>query len=322
MEQLNKMIEMIKQHAINIYINHYDEYSDKCIINGGPFEIEKDTQDFEEIKTNLDIFFSNYSFYHSFEDVICSCGLHVGKKSLSYYLSGLSLIPVYVLNYMKEKGWIQSNDIEFLHLFFKHRITRISIENTNLFHILMNFFDPEIIINYVDEDKMTILDDVFSVNRFYCVLCENELNLFVNYLEKHHFNFATPNIGMYGEFNYLRDAIQFNFPSLIYRFMKFGLTIPTNTIKDYETKKIKTQNYLILLFCNALKEQQDIFDIECYRCNFIHTCQTIGFCISLGLFDITTTDSDGKTLRYYVNEKRQLGFSLLGEEYDTLTKTF
>ena len=313
MEQLNKLIKLIKQHAINIYINHYDEYSDKCIINGGPFEIEKDTQDFEEIKTNLDIFFSNYSLNYSFGNNKYSW---FEEESLLNYLSALRLIPVYILNYMKEKGWIQSNDIEFLHLFFKYRITRISIENTNLFHILTNFFDPEIIINYVDKDGMTILDNVFNVNQYYCVLCENQLNFFVNYLEKNHFNFATPNTGRDGEFNYLRFAIQFDFPSLIYRFMKFGLTIPTVKITDNET-----QNYLILLFCNALEENH-YTDIECHKCNFIHTCQTISFCISLGLFDITTKDSDGKTLRDYVNENRPCGFILLGEEYDTLTKTF
>jgi len=66
MEQMMKLIEMIRTHATNIYIYRYGSYSDKCIINGGPFEIEKDTRDFDEIKTNLDIFFSNYSFHQSF----------------------------------------------------------------------------------------------------------------------------------------------------------------------------------------------------------------------------------------------------------------
>jgi len=219
---------------------------------------------------------------------------------------------------MKEKNWIQSNDIEFLHALFKHRIISINVENTNLFHILMNFFDSDIIVHYVDENKMTILDNIFSINEYYDALNENELDLFINYLENHHFDFTT-NFSENEDYSYLVNVIRFRFYGLIRRFMKLGLTIPTVKITNYETKKTTTSNYLILFFCNTFKERSNI---EHYSCYSINMCQVISFCISLGLFDTTTTDSDGKTLRYYVNENRQFGTKILGEDYELFTKTF
>jgi hypothetical protein len=273
-----------------------------------------DVNHIDAIETAFKKYFDAGNTIHTVHKSTCMCG-SCDDYTLSKLIGNMEVIPVRVLNMFVKNGWLSRSDPVFVNDMFHITITTHN-EFASKCALILEFFDPSVIVSYRRsmDDQTTILDYLLCCS---CTVNEYYMSLIFDMLEKNHFDFSY-SVKTIGYPNYLELAISHNSLYMIRRL--YRMHIPFESYIDAH-ECIRIFKFVFSPSTSeALEYGHTYGSRERIIWKFIDTCQTIRFCIDLGME--FGKDKTGKTLRVYVEEYRVRGTELVGDDYDMLTKGF
>jgi hypothetical protein len=268
----------------------------------------------------------------------CGC---IDDLSLGRYIATRVKIPKTVIEYLFSHGWLTKTDSRFLE-HVMHPITD-SRQRQHIVYLLTEFFDPEFVVNFRTKENATVMHFMYYAH---CKVSEYWTEKIIDFLGKHHFDFHAM-AGEDHEQSLLSLAIINDHHFDIYRYvhdfgLKFEETNESRSVNRFFPTKVLNAciSYFLFLFCgnrgfmelyirekkknepleiSEIDRQTLILDFERKTLKTLFSLsETIKLCYDLG-YDRHMTDSDGHTLRYYVDLFSEIGHEWFGDDYDKFT---